>query len=90
MANKRHKVCRSNHLELFTMIIIMIDFEYNNFSSFFVIFSPMNYNIDIVIELLNITLKQALQYHPQHFPWLRIEGDLEFREHFSRFFFSTQ
>lgn len=42
-------------------------------------FSPMNYNIDIVLETLNITLKQALQKHPQQVSWLRIEGDLEFR-----------
>lgn len=39
----------------------------------------MNYNIDVVLETLNITLKQALQYHPQQVTWLRIEGDLEFR-----------
>lgn len=39
----------------------------------------MNYNIDVVIETLNITLKQALIGHPQYVPWLRIEGDLEFR-----------
>ncbi|XP_031630488.1 integrator complex subunit 8 isoform X3 [Contarinia nasturtii] len=41
--------------------------------------NPINYNIDIVLELLNITLKQALHCHPQYVPWLRIEGDLEFR-----------
>lgn len=40
----------------------------------------MNYNIDVVLETLNITLKQALQYHPQQVQWLRIEGDLEFRK----------
>lgn len=39
----------------------------------------MNYNTDVVVETLNITLKQALQCHPQHVSWLRIEGDLEFR-----------
>lgn len=40
----------------------------------------MNYNIDVVLETLNIILKQALQYHPQQVQWLRIEGDLEFRK----------
>lgn len=42
-------------------------------------FSAMSYNQEIVIELLNITLKQGLQYHPLHVQWIRLEGDFEFR-----------
>lgn len=50
---------------------------------FHLYFSSMNYNIDVVIETLNITLKQALNYHPQQVQWLRVEGDLEFRKIFT-------
>lgn len=41
--------------------------------------SASGYSTDIVSETLNNLLKDALGYYPQHVPWIRLKGDLEYR-----------
>lgn len=75
MANKYFEVSRLRSENKFQWL--------NNFLKFLILIpsnSSGSYGIDIVLEILNITLKQSLHYHPQHVPWLRLEGDLEFRK----------
>lgn len=41
-------------------------------------YSATAYSIRTVSETLSHLIKQALSYYPQHIPWIRLNGELEF------------
>lgn len=41
--------------------------------------SATAYSIEVVSETLKNLLKQSLKYHPHYVPWIRLKGDLEYR-----------
>lgn len=55
--------------------------KYNTVWKFLNIYihSANAYSVEVVVETLYNLLKQSFKYHPHHVPWIRLRGDLEFR-----------